>query len=276
MAQGKPAAGKPATTTTTASTAATRAAATELAKGPVVRLGIDIGGTGIKGATVDIATGELVAPRFRLDTPKGAHPDDVDTVVKQVAASFDIDGPIGITFPGVVMHGTVLTAANMSKAWAGIDIASRFGALLGRPVTAMNDADAAGVAEMRFGVGEGHGGVVILITLGTGIGCALFNDGVLVPNTELGHIEVGGRDAEEIASGSARDRDALSWDDYAKRVQQYLRRLDALMWPDLVIIGGGMSKKAEKYLPKVNVRCQVKVAELLNDAGIVGAALLAH
>ena len=248
----------------------------QASKGPVVRLGIDIGGTGIKGAPVDLATGELVGERFRLDTPKGAQPDDVDAVVKHVADSFEVGGPVGITFPGVVMHGTVLTAANMAKAWSGVDMEARFSTLLGRPVVAMNDADAAGVAEMRFGVGEGRAGVVILVTLGTGIGCALFNDGVLVPNTELGHLEIDGHDAEGLASGSARDRDGLSWDDYAKRVQQYLRRLDALMWPDLVIIGGGMSKKAEKYLPKVNVRCEVKVAELLNNAGIVGAALLAR
>jgi len=246
------------------------------AKGPVVRLGIDIGGTGIKGAPVDLGSGDLTGERFRLDTPKGAHPDDVDLVVKQVADAFDIDGPIGITFPGVVMHGTVLTAANMSRAWANVDIAARFGSLLGRPVTAMNDADAAGVAEMTFGVGAGRRGVVIMITLGTGIGCALFNDGVLVPNTELGHLELDGQDAELIASGSARDRGELSWDDYGKRVQQYLRRLDALMWPDLVIIGGGMSKKADRYLPRVKVRCEVAVAELLNNAGIVGAALLAR
>jgi polyphosphate glucokinase len=240
-----------------------------------VRIGVDIGGTGIKGAPVDVDTGKLTADRFRIVTPKGAKPNDVIDVVRQVVEHHQgVDGPVGITFPGVVIRGVIHTAANMGKSWIGVDAHDRFGQELGRPCTMRNDADAAGVAEMRFGVGEGRTGVVIMITLGTGIGCAVFNDGVLLPNTELGHIEVDGRDAEDLAAGSARDREHLSWKDYAKRVQTYLRRLDALLWPDLLIIGGGMSKEATKFLPEVNVRCEVVTAELLNNAGIVGAALI--
>jgi polyphosphate glucokinase len=163
----------------------------------------------------------------------------------------------------------------MDRGWIGFDADKFFGDLLGRPVTMMNDADAAGVAEMRFGAGKDRKGVVIMITLGTGIGCALFNNGVLVPNTELGHIEIDGKDAELLASGSARDNERLPWKEYAKRVQKYFRRLDALLWPDLVILGGGISKEAEKFLADVKVRVPVVTAELLNNAGIVGAATLA-
>jgi polyphosphate glucokinase len=239
-------------------------------------MGVDIGGTGIKGAPVDLATGELVGERFRVDTPKGAHPDDVVAVVGTVVGAFASEGPVGITFPGVVIRGTILTAANMAKAWIGLDGHQRFAGALGRPVLLMNDADAAGVAEMRFGAGRDHRrGVVVMVTLGTGIGSALFNDGVLVPNTELGHLELDGDDAEKLASGSARDRHDLSWRAWGKRVQRYLRHLDALLWPDLIIVGGGMSKESARWLPGVSVRCPVVPAALLNNAGIVGAALLA-
>jgi polyphosphate glucokinase len=238
-------------------------------------IGIDIGGTGIKGAPVNIETGELTAPRFRIDTPKGAHPDDVAKVVKQVADHFRVFGPIGITFPGVVLKGVVETAANVAKAWKGLDADTMFSELLNRPVHMMNDADAAGAAEMRFGVGRYHRGVVVMITLGTGIGSAVFNNGVLLPNTELGHIEIDGADAELLAAGRIRDSMKLSWKDYAKRVQKYIRRLDALLWPELVIIGGGISKESDKWLSNVDVRCPVAVARLLNNAGIVGAALTA-
>jgi polyphosphate glucokinase len=241
----------------------------------VEHIGIDIGGTGIKGAPVDIATGELTAPRFRIDTPKGAHPDDVAKVVKQVAEHFEVAGPVGITFPGVVLKGVVETAANMAKEWKGCDADSMFTKLLDRPVHMMNDADAAGVAEMRFGAGRDHKGVVVMITLGTGIGAAVFNDGVLLPNTEFGHMEIDGADAELLAAGRIRDELKLSWKDYAKRVQKYLRRLDALIWPDLVIIGGGISKESAKWLSYVDVRCPIAVAAFLNNAGIVGAALTA-
>ena len=240
-----------------------------------VTLGIDIGGTGIKGAPVDVELGDLAADRFRIDTPKKSKPHEIGKIVEKIVKHFpDVDGPIGVTFPGVVIHGVVYTAANMDKTWIGFDADKFFGDQLGRPVTMMNDADAAGVAEMRFGAGRDRKGVVVMITLGTGIGCALFSNGVLVPNTELGHIEIEGRDAERLASGSARDEEKLSWKDYGKRIQRYLRKVDALLWPDLFIIGGGVSKEADKYLPDIKIRTPVVIAELLNNAGIVGAAVL--
>lgn len=240
-----------------------------------LRLGIDIGGSGIKGAPVDVDTGDLQADRFRLETPKGALPDAVGAVVQQVAEHFDVDpkSPVGITFPGVVFHGVIQTAANVAHEWIGYDADSMFTDRLARPVSMLNDADAAGVAEMRFGAGKGYGGVVVMVTLGTGIGSAVFVDGTLVPNTELGHIELDGHDAETQASGSARDRDKLGHKAYAKRLNRYLTHLDSLLWPDLVILGGGVSKQGDKLLPHLRVRCEVKVAELRNNAGIVGAAI---
>jgi len=242
-----------------------------------IRLGVDIGGTGIKGAPVDVELGDLAADRFRLVTPRKHKPEDVMKSVLEVVEKFpDVQGPIGVTFPGVVIRGVVQTAANMDKTWIGLDADKMFSESLGRPVTLMNDADAAGVAEMRFGAGKDKRGVVIMITLGTGIGCAVFHDGVLLPNTELGHIEIDGKDAERLASGSARDDEKLSWKEYAKRIQRYLRKIDALLWPDLFIIGGGVSKEADKYLPDIKIRTPVVIAELLNNAGIVGAATLVH
>jgi len=240
-----------------------------------VHLGVDIGGSGIKAAPVDVTTGALLQERVRLDTPVGAKPDDVDNVIEKVVRSFSTHGPIGMTFPGVVIRGTLHTAANVDKSWIGVSLSERYGKLLDRPVVAMNDADAAGVAEMRFGAGRGRRGVVMMITLGTGIGCAVFNDGVLMPNTELGHLEINGNDAEDHAAARVRDDENLSWEEYAKRVQRYVRQLDALLWPDLVIIGGGISKKADKFLPLIKTRCELIPARLLNDAGIVGAAVLA-
>ncbi len=240
-----------------------------------VRLGVDIGGTGIKGAPVDVELGDLVSDRFRLPTPKKHTPDEVAKVVLDVVNHFpDIKGSIGVTFPGVVIRGVVHTAANMDKSWIDLDADKLFTETLGRPVTLMNDADAAGVAEMRFGAGKDKPGVVVLITFGTGIGCAVFHDGILLPNTELGHIEIEGKDAERLASGSARDHEKLTWKEYGKRIQKYLRKIDALLWPDLFIIGGGVSKEADKYLPDIKVRTPVVTAELLNNAGIVGAATL--
>ncbi len=255
----------------------TKAGARKGAAGPapVSRLGIDIGGSGIKGAPVDLATGKLLAPRLRLETPQKAKPGEVLDVVCEVARSFDAEGPIGVTFPGVVIRGTLHTAANMGDAWLGLNLPTELRRRLKRPVVAMNDADAAGVAEMTFGAGKRAKGVVIMITLGTGIGCAVFNNGVLLPNTEFGHLEIDGHDAESRAAARVRDEEGLSWKEYAERVQTYLRKLDFLLWPDLVLIGGGVSKKAEKFLPLVDVRCPVKPAKLMNDAGIVGAALLA-
>ena len=252
--------------------------ATPPAVGPKAapRLGIDIGGSGIKGAPVNLATGKLATERIRLETPAKGKPADVLEVVCQVARGFDTTGPIGVTFPGVVIRGVVHTAANMDKGWLDLNLPAELRRRLRRPVMAMNDADAAGVAEATFGAGKRAKGVVVMITLGTGIGCAVFNDGVLLPNTEFGHLEIDGHDAESRAAARVRDEEHLSWEEFAKRVERYLRKLDALLWPDLIIIGGGVSKKAEKFLPLVRVRCPIKPAKLLNDAGIVGAAILAN
>ena len=238
-------------------------------------MGVDIGGTGIKGAPVDIEKGELAGERFRILTPHPATPKAVADVVGEVVEHFTWNGPVGATFPAVVKDGVTLSAANVDKEWIGANADELFTQRLNMPVTVLNDADAAGLAEMRFGAGRGRSGVVIMVTLGTGIGCGMFLDGKLVPNTELGHIEIGGKDAETMAADSVRERKELSWKKYAGRVEQYLRKLDALLWPDLIIIGGGASKKAEKFLPLIDVRPEVVPAKLQNEAGIVGAALAA-
>lgn len=238
-------------------------------------MGVDIGGTGIKGAPVDIEKGELVGERFRILTPQPATPKAVADVVGEVVEHFDWNGRVGATFPAVVKGGITLSAANVDKEWIGANAAELFTQRLNMPVTVLNDADAAGLAEMRFGAGRGRAGVVIMVTLGTGIGCGMFVDGKLVPNTELGHIEIDGKDAETIAADSVRERKELSWKKYAPRVEEYLRRLDALLWPDLFIIGGGASKKADRFLPLIDVRPEVVPAMLQNEAGIVGAALAA-
>jgi polyphosphate glucokinase len=240
-----------------------------------VVMGIDIGGTGIKGAPVDVTKGELVGERHRILTPQPATPKAVADVVGQVIEHHQWSGPVGATFPAVVKNGVTLSAANVDKEWIGADADKIFTERLGLPVLVLNDADAAGLAEMRFGAGRDRKGVVIMVTLGTGIGCAVFNNGELVPNTELGHIEIDGKDAEKLAADSVRERKELSWKVYAPRVETYLRRLDALLWPDLIIIGGGASKKADKFLPKIDVRPEVVAAQLLNEAGIVGAAIAA-
>ncbi len=241
-----------------------------------VVLGIDVGGSGVKGAPVDTTTGELAGERFRVETPQPATPKAVAEVVGEVAGHFGLPGSIGITMPGVVKDGKLLTAANIDKAWIGTDAAEIFGAATGRTVTVLNDADAAGIAEMRFGAGKGRTGVVVMITLGTGIGCAVFNDGVLLPNTELGHLEIRGKDGETRASARAREEKNLDWKTWGERVDEYLERLDALLWPDLIIIGGGVSKKADKFFPYLSTRAELVVAELQNEAGIVGAALMVH
>lgn len=234
--------------------------------------GVDIGGTGIKGAPVDLERGALATEWLRVLTPQPATPKKVATVVGEVVSHFGWTGPVGCTFPAVIQGGIARTAANVDKSWIGTDLAATFGAATGGDVTAMNDADAAGVAEMTFGAGRGQQGVVLMLTLGTGIGSALFVDGRLVPNTELGHLEIDGHDAESRASDAARDRDDLSWKKWAGRVQTYLSRVENLFWPDLIILGGGASKKSEKFLPLLDLRTPVVTATLLNDAGIVGAA----
>ncbi len=237
--------------------------------------GIDIGGSGIKGAPVDLTTGQLAAERHRIPTPQPSRPDAVADVVAQVVRHFAWTGPVGVTFPAVVTHGVTRTAANVDKSWIGTDAARVFSDSVGQPVTVVNDADAAGVAEVAFGASRGRDGVVIVTTLGTGIGSALLLDGKLVPNTELGHLEIDGADAETRASDAAREREDLSWPDWAKRLQRFYGHLEFLFSPDLFVVGGGVSKKAHKFLPLLDLRTEIVPAGLKNEAGIVGVAMLA-
>ncbi|MHC0432367.1 polyphosphate--glucose phosphotransferase [Streptomyces sp. O3] len=239
--------------------------------------GVDIGGSGIKGAPVDLDRGDLSDPRHKVLTPHPATPDDVVDRVREVVDHFGWSGPVGVTFPGVVDDGTIRTAANVDKTWIGVDARALIGDRLGgMPVTVLNDADAAGVAEMRFGAGRGREGTVIVLTLGTGIGSAVFTDGSLVPNTELGHLELHGHEAEKRASTKARDDEQLTWEHWAHRVRKYLAHLEMLFSPELFVIGGGVSRKAHKFLPLIEgIRAELAPAELLNNAGIVGAAMAA-
>jgi polyphosphate glucokinase len=240
--------------------------------------GVDIGGSGIKGAPVDLDRGDLTQERFKVLTPHPATPDAVVDGVRQVVEHYDWTGPVGITFPGVVTGGsTIRTAANVDKGWIDTDaralLSERLGGL---PVTVVNDADAAGVAEMRFGAGRDRRGTVILLTFGTGIGSALFVDGVLVPNSELGHLELGGHDAEKRASSKAKEDADLTWEHWARRVQKYLAHVEMLFSPELFIIGGGVSRKSAKFLPFIDgIRAEIVPAQLQNNAGIVGAAMRA-
>lgn len=239
-------------------------------------LGIDIGGTGIKAAPVDVTQGRLTAERAKLATPHPPVPDAVANVVKQLVTQFQWDGPAGITFPGVVTDGTIRTAPNLDPAWIGVNAREFLGAATGLDVTVINDADAAGIAEMKFGAGKDKPGTVLLLTLGTGIGSALFYNGVLIPNTEFGHIEIHGEDAEKRASEHAREEEELSWSKWAGRLDTYLDKMEALLSPDLIIVGGGISKKSDKFLPKLSLRATIVPAAMLNDAGIVGAAMAHH
>jgi polyphosphate glucokinase len=241
-----------------------------------IGFGVDVGGSGIKGARVDLAAGEFAADRVRIPTPQPATPEAVVDVVAEVLEQADApDGPFGLTLPAVVMHGVARTAANIDDAWIGTDVAALVHERTARRAVVVNDADAAGLAEARFGAAHGCPGTVLVLTVGTGIGSALVVDGHLVPNTELGHLELDGAVAEHRASDAARDREDLSWPDWAERLQRYLVHVDRLLWPDLVVVGGGVSKKADKWLPLLDVRPEVRPAELRNDAGIIGAALLA-
>jgi polyphosphate glucokinase len=238
--------------------------------------GIDIGGTGIKGAPVDVATGKLAAERKKIATPRPATPDAVTEVVKEVAASFGWTGPTGATFPGVVSHGIIRTAANVDKTWIGTNAAAAFGKAIGTEVAVLNDADAAGIAEMTFGAGKGERGTVLMLTFGTGIGSALFSDGILVANTEFGHIQIRGKDAEKRASEHGKEDHGWGWKDWAERVDEYMAHMEALLSPDLIIVGGGISKESDKWVPLLtSVRARIVPAALLNDAGIVGAAMAA-
>jgi polyphosphate glucokinase len=239
-------------------------------------LGIDIGGSGIKGAPVDTAQGKLLAERVKLETPHPALPDAVAKTVAQVAEAFSWTGPAGVTFPGVVVDGVTHTAANLDPAWVGLDTRDLFNRATGLTTALVNDADAAGLAEMSFGAGTGHKGTVLMLTFGTGIGSALFRAGILVPNTEFGHIEIRGKDAEHRASERAKEEHDLSWEKWAERVDEYLQHMEALTAPDLIIIGGGISRKSDKFLHLLaGLRATVVPASLHNDAGIVGAGLAA-
>jgi polyphosphate glucokinase len=238
--------------------------------------GIDIGGTGIKGAPVDLATGKLISDRKKIATPHPSTPDAVTEVVKEVAQSFGWTGATGATFPGVVISGTIRSAANVDKSWIGTDAAAQFGKAIGTDVTVLNDADAAGIAEMTFGAGVGVKGSVLMLTFGTGVGSALFSDGVLVRNTEFGHIEIRGKDAEKRASEHAKVTHDWGWKDWTERVSEYLQRVEALLSPNLIIIGGGISKECGTWLPMLTgVQAKLVPATLHNDAGIVGAAMAA-
>ena len=238
-------------------------------------LGIDIGGTGIKGAPVDTETGLLLAERYRLPTPEGAKPAPVAAVVKNIARQFNWQASIGCGFPAVIRNGVAESAANINEKWIGTNVARLFSEATGCNVFVVNDADAAGLAEITFGAGKGMNGVVMMITIGTGLGSALFIDGKLVPNTELGHIEIECDDAETIASDVVRKQQDLSWKKWAKRLDKYLGTLESLFSPDLMILGGGAVKNQDQFLPLLTVHTKVIPAELGNDAGIVGAALAA-
>ncbi|WP_150243120.1 polyphosphate--glucose phosphotransferase [Nocardiopsis quinghaiensis] len=241
-------------------------------------LGIDIGGSGIKGAPVDLATGEFLKERKKVLTPERSAPTAVAEIVHEISEHFPetAGAPVGITFPGVVQQGVVRTSANLDKDWIGVDARALFREATGHPVRVLNDADAAAVAETRHGAAAGVSGVVLMTTLGTGIGSALVVDGLLVPNTEFGHLEIDGHDAETRASSATKDEEGLSYREWAtERLHRYYRVVEDLLWPDLIVVGGGVSRDADKFLPLLDIRTPVVAASLRNTAGIVGAALAA-
>jgi polyphosphate glucokinase len=238
-------------------------------------LGIDIGGSGVKGAPVDLGTGMLTAPRYKVPTPAPSDIDHLVAAVRGVVDQFGAAERVGITFPGVVVHGVTTTAANLHQSWLNAPAVELFSAAIGRPVALINDADAAGVAEMAFGVGRGQAGVTVMLTFGTGIGSAVFLDGGLLPNTELGHLELNGRKAELRASARARTVEKLTWPAWAARVEKYLRHVEHLLQPSLFIVGGGVSRDADRFLPLITTGTPVVPAVLQNTAGIVGAACAA-
>lgn len=241
-------------------------------------IGIDIGGTGIKGGLVDLDTGELISDRVKLPTPEGGKPDDIVDVTKQIVdqlAAEGPDAPVGVCFPAIVSHGVTLSAANVSKKWIDLHAEDLFEKALSRDIHFVNDADAAGYAETRFGAAKDKQGLIIMTTLGTGIGSALIYNGVLIPNAELGHLEIDGHDAESKAAYSAKERDDLSWEKWAKRLQTYYSTLEFLFTPDLFIVGGGVSKNYEDFLPLLDLKTPIVPAVHRNNAGILGAAALA-
>lgn len=237
-------------------------------------LGIDIGGSGVKGAIVDTKKGKLLTDRFRIPTPQPATPEAVADVIKQIAKNFDWKGPIGVGFPGVIQQGVARTAANVDKSWIGKNLNKLFSEATGCKVHVVNDADAAGMAEVKFGAGKGKKGTLMLITVGTGLGTVIFADRKLVPNLEFGHLMLHGADAELYASDAARTNNDLDWETWAGRFNEYLLRVEELIWPDLIIIGGGASKKKNKFFPQLTTNAPVVAAKLQNEAGIVGAAMV--
>lgn len=240
--------------------------------------GIDIGGSGIKGAPVDLKKGDLVADRIRLTTPQPSTPDAVADTVAELISSYDIaDGmPVGVTFPAVIQNGVALTAANVDDAWIGTDVDALLTERTGHDVFVVNDADAAGIAEMEFGAGRRSSGVVLVITLGTGVGSAMFVDGKLVPNTELGHVLLHDDDAEKYMASSIREKEDLDWETWGGRLQEYFSHIEFLFSPTKIIVGGGISKKHEKFLPLLDLKAEIVPAKLRNEAGIIGAAVLAR
>jgi polyphosphate glucokinase len=249
-------------------------------KEPRIAIGVDVGGSGIKVAAVDVGTGQLASDRLRVATPNPSTPEavcaSIARLVKRVSIAVkSTTAPVGVGIPSVVIGGVSLTAANIDKGWEGFDADTHLTGILKRDVIVLNDADAAGLAEMRFGAGKGKDGVVLLLTLGTGVGSGLFVDGKLVPNTELGHMEIRGRDAERRSAAAARVRRGLSWKAWANDLDEHLHAIDRILWPNLMIIGGGVSKRADRFLPRLTVRPPVVPAVLQNDAGIVGTAMAA-
>jgi polyphosphate glucokinase len=241
-------------------------------------IGIDIGGSGIKGALVNTKKGSLIGERIRFDTPAGASPEQVVSKVAELVEQLDSDNdtPIGICFPAIIKEGVTLSAANVSTEWVGLKAEKLFAKKLDRKVILLNDADAAGVAEIKYGAGQERKGLVLMVTLGTGIGTALFMNGRLIPNTELGHLEIDGVDYEEMAAYSAVERENLSFEDWAKRLTKYFNQVDRLLSPDLVIVGGGISKQHEEFLPLIQSKLRLVPAESKNNAGIIGAAFVAR
>ena len=241
-------------------------------------IGIDIGGTGIKGALVNTKKGQLVSERVRFDTPDGATPEEVVAKVAEIVDQLDSDKdtPIGICFPAIIKDGVTLSAANVSKDWVELKSEKLFSKALNRKVVLLNDADAAGVAEIKYGAGQERKGLVLMVTLGTGIGTALFWNGKLIPNSELGHLQIDGVDYESMASFSAKEREGLSFADWAKRLTKYFKMVDRLLSPDLIIVGGGVSKQHEEFLPLIETKIKIVPAESKNNAGIIGAAFIAR
>jgi polyphosphate glucokinase len=243
-----------------------------------IAFGIDIGGSGIKGAPVDVATGTFVADRVRIPTPDASTPDAVADVIRQLLGRFDVPkkAPIGIAFPAPMDHGVIRSIVNLDQSWRGVDLTHLVAEITGHQVTAVNDADAAGIGEQRYGAARGQDGTILVVTLGTGIGTALIVDGVLWPNTELGHLEIDGFNAESRAAASAREREDLSFAAWATRLQRYFDVVDMLLSPELIVVGGGVSKQHQKFLPLLKLRSRIIPATLRNAAGIIGAAALAH